>query len=93
MLIISPLVQQKLISKHGGITPEQIHECFANREKGFLIDTREEHKTEPPTQWFIGETDYGVKIKVVFIHKENNIIIKTAYKPNEIELKIYEAKA
>lgn len=92
MLKVSTLVQQKLRDKHG-VTLEQIKECFANREKGFLIDCREEHKTDPQTLWFISETDYGVKIKVVFMCIDNDIVIKTAYRPNNTELRIYENNA
>lgn len=90
MLIISNPVKRKLMVKHGGITEQEILECFANRERCCLIDDREDHRTDPPTQWFIGETDRGIKIKVVFIENESDLIIKTAYTPNSLEIEIYE---
>lgn len=84
----SPAVKQKLAQKHG-VSFEEVQQCFANREGNLLEDIREEHKTDPPTQWFIAETDYGRRLKVVFMLKSGDIIIKTAYEPNETEQRIY----
>jgi hypothetical protein len=48
-------------------------------------------KTNPPTLWFIGETDQGRILKIVFVELKNGIYeIKTAYEPNDVEVKIYE---
>ena len=46
-LVISPKIEEKLRTKHD-IEPAEVAECFYNRTKGTLIDTREEHKTKPP---------------------------------------------
>jgi hypothetical protein len=54
-----------------------------------LIDTRAEHLTNPVTQWFIAETDYGRKLKIVFIHQGADIAIKSSYDPNVEEMRIY----
>src|SRR6218665_2388109 len=56
-----------------------------------LFDNRPKHKTDPPTRWFIAETDYGVKLKVCFIyHPDTQLVeIKSAFKPNEDEIAIY----
>jgi hypothetical protein len=62
---------------------------LANREGGLLEDIREDHKTDPPTQWFIAETDYGRRLKVVFIFKNGDILLKTSYGPNSKEEAIY----
>jgi len=53
--------------------------------------TREEHRTNPPTHWFLAETCYGRLLKVVFVPDTNgkDIYIKTAYEPNETEIRIY----
>ena len=64
-------------------------QCFASREGSYLKDTRAEHKTDPPSQWFVAETDYGIKLKIVFIQKGSDIHIKTAYKANQKEIQIY----
>ncbi|EOX1789774.1 hypothetical protein [Vibrio cholerae] len=85
-------IKTKLMIKHG-VKISEVEECFSNREKGFLEDKREEHKTDPPTQWFIAETDYGRKLKVVFIQTSDGVSLKTAYEPNEIEQNIYEKHA
>ncbi len=92
-LVISNAVSQKLLKKHG-VNRGEIIECFASRERGFLEDSREDHKTDPPTKWFIGETDYGRKLKVVFIQVDNqDIHIKTAYMANTDEIHIYSTYA
>ena len=56
-----------------------------------LEDPRAEHKTNPPTKWFIAETDVGVKLKIVYMREadSNTVIIKTAYQPNCEEIRIY----
>lgn len=88
-LMISSSIRQKLTEKHG-VSEDEITQCFASRDRGFLEDTREDHKTDPPTQWFIAETDYGRKLKVVFMQSsDGNIHIKTAYPPNDNEKRIY----
>jgi hypothetical protein len=71
---------------------------FLTLEGTYLLDTREEHATEPPTVWFISQTSQGRKLKVVFIARKVgipgggravNVEIKTAYGPNEKEIEIY----
>ncbi|ROT98690.1 ADP-ribosyl-(dinitrogen reductase) hydrolase [Marinobacter sp. R17] len=85
----SSAVKQKLAQKHG-VSLEEVQQCFANRDGHLLEDTREEHKTDPPTQWFIAETDFGRRLKVAFILKGGNILLKTAYEPNATEERIYK---
>lgn len=77
-LVISLAVSVKLANKTPPVTQEEISQCFANREGAFLRDTRERHQSDPPTQWFIGETDFGRKLKVAFIPRGGNIVIRTA---------------
>lgn len=91
MLKISKTTHLKLLNKHGLCDPEaEIIEAFSNMTGGTLIDTREEHQSDPPTEWFIAETNRGIKLKVCFICKDGNIHIRTAYKPNPEEIRIYE---
>ena len=87
MLIVASDVKQKLLVKHG-VTIEEVEQCFASMGKT-LIDNREENKTTPPTRWFIGETDFGKQLKVVFIFDGKNFYLKTAYPPNSEEVRIY----
>jgi hypothetical protein len=90
-LIIGPKVGRKLANRIPPITEQEILECFQNRLYDPIEDTREEHKTKPPTLWFVGETDHLRRLKVVFIRQvSGDVIIKTAYEPDEIEEVIYE---
>lgn len=88
---MSPKVKQKLVTKHG-ITEKDVFNAFENREGSVLNDTREEHATIPPSQWFVSQLDDGRYIKVVFMLKAGlGIVIKTAYVANADEIRIYNA--
>lgn len=89
-LEISPSVRAKLAAKDPPVTEAEIEQCFANRTGTYLVDTREQHRSNPPTRWFVAETDYGRKLKVVFIPRESGFHIRTAYKANDDEIRIYE---
>lgn len=92
-LIIGPQVRLKLANKIPPITEDEIRDCFENRLDDPIEDTREEHKTKPPTMWFIADTNHFRRLKVVFIQqKSGDVVIKTAYEPDEIEEWIYEHK-
>lgn len=92
-LNISDAIAKKLYEKHS-VTIDEVEECFYNRIKGLLEDTRERHKTNPPTMWFIAETNEERSLKVIFIELANGTYeIKTAYEPNEEEVRIYEKYA
>ncbi len=89
ILHISDQVDKKLQKREIG----QFHllECFGNQTRSALIDEREEHKTDPPTQWFIAETDSGRRLKVVYIQiTVLDFVIKTAYDPDASEEDIYQ---
>ena len=92
-LKISRRIAEKLYEKHG-VTESEIGECFLNRTQGLLEDTRLNHRTDPPTLWFIAKTDHGRLLKIVFIElADGSYEIKTAYEPNEVEVNIYEQYA
>lgn len=91
-LVISQRTREKLANKHS-VTEEDIRQCFANREGRYLTDKRERHRTDPPTRWFIAETNFGRKLKIAFVQTGDEVIIKTAYNPNSNELRIYETIA
>lgn len=88
-LQISASVQAKLAAKVPPVKRDEILQCFANREGKFLLDTREEHESDPPTRWFIAETNFGRKLKIAFIARGTVVTIRTAYDPNADELRIY----
>lgn len=68
-IYISKAVQEKLDTKHGGVTMDEIRQTFANIDGKFLIDSRAEHLTNPLTRWFIAETNYGRELKIAFMQK------------------------
>jgi hypothetical protein len=87
--VISEAIQKKLAYKHN-VTATEVQECFANRCGRFLLDPREEHASNPPTRWFISETNLGKKLKIVFIFEKGKNYLRTAFPPNAEELRIYE---
>ena len=80
-IVISPQIRDKLLVKHK-VTPEEVEECFANRIGRCILDSREEHKVDHPTLWFIAETYMGRKLKVVFVPGSGNNYVRTAYEPS-----------
>lgn len=88
-LFISSAVRAKLVGKTPPVTESEIIQCFANRDRGDLIDARAQHLTNPITRWFIAETDFGRKLKVVFMPTSEGIVIKSAYDPTEELKRIY----
>ena len=87
-------VREKLLEKHS-VTEAQVIQCFANRTAGSLLDDREANRTPPPTKWFIAQTDYGIKLKICYVFDPVTqlVEIKTAYKANDEEIRIYEKYA
>ncbi len=91
-LSVTPKIAAKLEEKHK-VSVREIDQCFENRSGGLLEDTREQHRTDPPAQWFIGETNKGRRLKIVFIQRQalgGRVDIRTAYEPNAEEVRIYE---
>lgn len=91
-LFISDWVKEKLSMPDRNITEIEVEEAFYNSSGKYLIDIREEHKTHPSTYWFISETYEGRLLKICFIiyHNKRIINIKTAYEPDDTEVRIYE---
>lgn len=88
-IVMSAAVRAKLEQKHN-VTRSEVSECFDNRCGIFLIDDREQHRRDPPTLWFIADTNVGRSLKVVFQVRDGNTHVITAYEANDIEMKIYE---
>lgn len=91
-LIISSKVLEKLADKHG-VTTKEVEQCFVNRDGENLDDDREPHRTNPPTKWFVAETNHGRKLKVIFIVRNGRVYLKSAYDANAKAIAIYEEKA
>ena len=92
LIMISAAVRAKLETKHK-VTEKEICQCLENRAGKFLIDDREDHRTDPATHWFIAETNCQRRLKIVFIFKTGKLHIRTAYEPNAMEISIYEKKS
>ena len=87
--VIAPGIVEKIAKR--GIDLKDIIECFANRTAGNIVDDREHNRTNPPTVWFISETDNRRELKVVYIHlaKADRAVIKSAYPPDREEKVMY----
>ncbi|MEZ5544257.1 MAG: DUF4258 domain-containing protein [Lysobacteraceae bacterium] len=88
-LVISDTIRAKLHAKHE-VSPKDVRECFENRIGGFLTDDREEHRTDPPTLWFIAPNNHNRLLKVCFILRDGTVYLRTCYPPNQTELLIYQ---
>ena len=88
-LVVTGRIRKKLIDEHQ-VSEDEICQCFTNREGRFLEDIRVNNKTTPPTLWFLSETESGRRLKIVFILAEGETIIKSAYEPNQDEIRIYQ---
>ena len=87
-LKISSGVLRKLAIKHA-VTRQEVEQCFNNRSGRLLMDTRESHKTDPPTLWFIALINQSRMLKVVYIQIDFTIHLKSVFSPNETEIEIY----
>lgn len=91
-LIISEVILEKLLTKHG-VTRREVEQCFENRIGPFLEDTREDHKSDPPTLWFVAPTNQHKLLKVVFIYRDGKVYIRSAFEANDAVQKLYNAQA
>lgn len=87
-LLISQKVLQKLHDKHS-VCRREVAKCFENCKEQPLGDDREDHRTEPPTFWFLARTNRNRLLKVVYIQNEQTFTLRTCYEPNEEEIRIY----
>lgn len=80
---IHQATHHKINQKHA-VTKTEAEQAFDNPIGNIYEDNRPEHHSVPPKQWFIGETLYGRKIKIVFIEQlDGQIILVSAYEPSE----------
>ena len=91
-LIISKAVLDKILARHK-VTEREIEQCFHNITGGFLEDDREQHKTIPPTLWFVSTTNTGRVLKVIFVRKGGKIHLKSCYEPTLQVIDIYNQLA
>ncbi len=87
-IVISPKIRDKLARKHN-VKPEEVEQCFANRNGNYILEVRKQHEANVPTYWFIAETNYRRRLKVVFISEHGNIYLKSAFEPTDGEVENY----
>ena len=87
-LLISASVLDKISTRHR-VDVAEVQQCFLNREGKLLLDNRVSTKTNPPTLWFIASTNKKRLLKIVYIQINSEIVLKTAYEPNDVEIAIY----
>lgn len=88
-ITIHSSIRKKLSSKKPPVTEKEIVQCLENIDGEWLTDTRENNQTTPPTFWMISETNTRRLLKVCVIFRDGEIIIKTAYDPDDNELAVY----
>jgi len=89
-LITSEPILTKLGGKNPPINRTEVVQCFQNKSGKSLLDTREKHASNPPTQWFVAPTNAGRLLKVVYILRDGKVFLRSAFEPNADELYIYK---
>lgn len=89
-LLVSDEVRKKLIEKHG-VDVKFVEAIWSTYEGILLIDDREQHRTNPPTEWFIALYPDQRPLKVVVVRDSSGTFLKTAYVANDIEQQIFKA--
>ena len=92
MFYMSDNVRAKLQAKHG-VTPKDVHECFMNRTGEVLEDTSEDHKSDPPTLFFIAPNNHGRLLAVYYVERASGIAIRTCFEPGPERIARYKAIA
>jgi hypothetical protein len=69
-----------------------VEQCFENRVGNYVADDREDHRTDPPTLWFIAPTNTDRLLKVAFMFIDGAVHIKSAFEPYASEIKDYDEK-
>lgn len=85
-LVVLPWVRTKL--RERGISLTEVEEALFDAHENVFEETRSQHRTKPPTYFCFGESAEGRLLKVVFIliHERKEIVLKTAYEPEEWEI-------
>lgn len=91
-IIVAPGIREKLADKHQ-VKEEEVRECFMNIDVDiadpYLEDDEEDHRTDPPSYWFIAPTNRGRLLKVIFVLRDGNLFLKSAFNANEKSRRIY----
>ena len=93
-LVFAPSIVDKLLEKIPPVSVGEVEEAFLQWDGYWVLDNREDHKTIPPTYWFLSETFDGRLLKIVIkpVPNTDYAYVRTAYDAYEEEIKIYEQK-
>lgn len=91
-ITISSRIEKKLRDKHG-VEPREVEQCLFNRTHRSIIDTEEDHQTDPVTQWIIAPTNKGRVLAVYFVINDGDVRVKTAFEPGKERVTKYLAVA
>lgn len=86
---ISDKIMRKLIESHS-VREREVEECFENKDGPMFLDTAEDHQTDPPTLWFISETNSGRLLAIYCMLSDGYVHIKTAFPPGQGRIDQYE---
>lgn len=89
--IPTDIAQKIAQSNHGSLRTEEVAECFLNHAGKFCQDSRPEHSTASgsPTLWFVGETNHGRFLKIMFVRDGMDIYLKSAYPATDAVKRIF----
>lgn len=91
-LRISQAVLEKLDQKHG-VSRREVEQCFENKCGMYLQDDREDHKSDPPTLWFVAPTSQGRLLKIIFIYRDGQVHLRSAFDADAAVQRLYDHKA
>lgn len=93
MLEVSEKIREELANKQPAVTVKEVEEALLNREGQLLIDNREQHRTTPPTLWFVSRTNRNRILKVMIVVENGRVYLKSAYDATAEVIRIYESKS
>ena len=91
-LRISQQVLEKLQQKHG-VSRREVEQCFENKCGLYLVDDREDHRSDPPTLWFVAPTSQGRLLKIIFIYRDYQVHLRSAFDADPAVQRLYDDKA
>jgi len=91
-LRISQAILEKLATRHK-VDRREVEQCFDNKCGLFLMDDREDHRTDPPTLWFVAPTNKGRLLKIIFIYRDGYMDLRSAYDADDAAQRLYDRKA
>lgn len=95
-IIISPSIAAKIGRQdHGGVTEQEVRECFENHDGRLCWDSRPEHLDGKgqPSPWFVAETNKRRLLKIMFVRDDGDLYLKSAYPATAVVHDIYERKS